>query len=160
MDIEQNKSNKIIFPIVTIFITGITVGMLTFSIVPLFIQNYSIIAPGLKTIIYMIFFLYFLENIFVLSGSYLMIKHNKINYFLLITALLYSITISVNGLKFAFLPFRLDFTLQYNSGNSIVGVGVNLIGLIFIIWWCIIYKKDNFISKLNMEDLCINPAIK
>lgn len=141
----------IVFPIAILFLTGMMAGISTAKFIPLYIQNATIIDNGSKTIFLIGFVLYFFETILAVSGSYILLKTGKVNFWLLMATIIFSIEISLNNLRLTFLPIDLHFLIKFNIGSAVLGFGPNFIGILFIFWWLMLYRKDNNGMKTDRE---------
>jgi len=52
-------------------------------------------------------------------------------------------------MKFTFLPFDFNFMFKFNYGDIILGLGVNFLGVIFILWWIKLKKISRAIVVQN-----------
>lgn len=68
---------------------------------------------------------------------------------LLIVTVLYSVVFKLNNMTFAFLPINISPTvtvsLKINGivlGDTVIGIGLNVLGFGFIAWWYLIRRRN------------------
>lgn len=147
---SQNKSSKnVVFAITILFLTGMMIGTIMGSVIPLYIENSSRISIAFKSIFALSFVIYIVEALLSIIGCYILLIKKTINLPLLLTAIIYCIEISANNMRFTFLPYDFNFMFKFNFGDIILGLGVNFLGLIFIFWWMKLKKINREIVVQN-----------
>lgn len=72
-----------------------------------------------------------IETILALIGVFVLLKNRRKNIFLLLSLLISCLEYIISGVKFTFLAFELGFTFSLGR----IGLGINFIGLILLLWY-------------------------
>lgn len=149
MELQNNSSKTVTFAITILFLTGIMIGMTAGRTLPIYLDNSSNLSLTFKSIFFLSFIIYFIEILLSIIGCYNLLIKRTVNLPLLITAIIFCIEISANNMKFTFLPFDFNFMFKFNYGDIILGLGVNFLGVIFILWWIKLKKISRAIVVQN-----------
>lgn len=114
-----------------LFLLGISICYILGVSFPLFVNR---VRPehGAIYIGFLINFgLILIETILATIGVFCLIKNRRKNKYLLLSLLITCLEYIISGMKFTFLSFELGFTFSFGQ----VGLGINFIGLILLIWY-------------------------
>lgn len=135
------EQRKIIFIIVLLTIEGFYAGY-NAGIMPGFILSQTF--PRIIYVGFWIWLLGAVSSLLCLTiGSYLLLRHGKTaNHFIFTYLVLVSLEFKTNIVKFNWLPFSLSFYLQLGD----VGIGINFVGLLLLVWYLRLIRSSRGVS--------------
>ena len=145
---SETEVRKILFIITLLILIGITVG---FSLGTSFQIFKNQVKPE-QGLIYSAFVVDYIilgiELISVIIGAYILIKNDRKNFFLLLALIIACFEYLLPGIKFTFLLFELGITLSLGT----IGIGINFIGIILLIWYSML-KQEKQIETNNENEM-------
>ena len=131
MEKEIGNKGRNVFVTTFLIFLGITIIYTLVASLPIFINR---IKPehGAIFIGFLVNYgLMLIETILAFLGVFFLLKKRIKTTFLLLSLLITSFEYIISGMKFTFLFLELGFT--YSLGK--IGLGINFIGLIFLVWY-------------------------
>lgn len=101
---------------------------------PEIISNFSSLPFSAKTAFVIFIGLYILLAYCSIYGNYLLLNKDKPNPYLVILTILFCLSFGVNNTNLKFLPFSIDFNLNFNFTEISLRPGINVIGIFFVFW--------------------------
>lgn len=138
-------NSRNLFLITILILIGITVGFVFGTSLPMFLNRvkpeHGLIYSGFLAN----YGLVLIEAILAIVGTFFILKNRQKNIFLLLALLITCFEYIISGVKFTFLVFELGFTFSFGQ----IGLGINFIGLILLVWY---FKlKDEKIEESSVN---------
>lgn len=139
------NKNKNLFVITFLVFWGINIGYTLGVSFPMFINRIRLEHNAIYIGFLINYGIMLIETILATVGVFFLLKNRRKNIFLSLSLLVICFEYIVSGIKFTFLPFELGFTFSFGQ----IGLGINFIGLILLVWY--LKLKDEEIKKPSVN---------
>jgi hypothetical protein len=120
-----------LFSITVSMLIGATIGYILGVSLPLFLKQMNTIPKPISTGFLINYIVIIIEVLCAMVGMFIFLRFGRKNPLLLLSILIASLEFKVYNFKFTFLLLELAFNYQIGA----IGLGINCIGILLIIWY-------------------------